>query len=140
MQSDTWVEKAGFRSNRSGFLILSDKSIFDPNSFDRAIRSTHPVEKLEFFYGIRGPNFSIEQIFEALSTPLSTRSSHTAAAWTHLSYWVGCSTAAAAALLLLLLLLTAQHLLDPRGGQEGVFRIFSPAILQRAQNLQIRSD
>ena len=35
MQSEKWIEKAGFRlETKSGFLILLKKSFSDPNFFD----------------------------------------------------------------------------------------------------------
>ena len=66
MQSDRWIEKGGFRSEtKSSILTQSKKCLFDPNFFDRAIRSTHPVEKIDFFKVMCGSHCSIERIFEA---------------------------------------------------------------------------
>ena len=63
MQSDRWIEKGDFRSEtKSGILKQSKKCLFDPNFFDRAIRSAHPVETLDFFNGMRGPDCLIEEI------------------------------------------------------------------------------
>ena len=38
---------------------------FDPIFFDRALRSAHPVEKVDFFNGMRGSDCSIEELFQA---------------------------------------------------------------------------
>ena len=66
MQSDRWIEKGGFRSEtKSSILTQSKKCLFDPNFFDRATRSTHPVEKIDFFKVMCGSHCSIERIFEA---------------------------------------------------------------------------
>ena len=49
MQSDTSIEKVGFRSETiSGFLATLKKTFYK-YFFDRPIRSTHPVDKVEFF-------------------------------------------------------------------------------------------
>ena len=42
-------------------LTQSDKWPFDPNFFDRAIRSAHPVEKDDFINGMRGSDCSIKK-------------------------------------------------------------------------------
>ena len=66
MQSDRWIEKGDFRSKtKSGILTQSKKRLFDPNFFDRAIRSSHIVEKVGFFRRMRGSDCSIENLFEA---------------------------------------------------------------------------
>ena len=93
MQSDRWIGKGSFRSEtKSGILTLSKKCLFDPNFFDRAIRSAHPLEKVftfstgcadriarsktflkptaslttpYFFDGMCGSDCSIEKVFEA---------------------------------------------------------------------------
>ena len=63
MQSDWWIEKGGFRSEtKSGILTQSKKCLFDPNFFDRAIRSAHPVEQVYFFDEMCGSNCSIEKV------------------------------------------------------------------------------
>ena len=65
MQSDRWIEKGDFRSNtKSCILTQSKKCFFDPNFFERAIRSAHPVEKIEFFNGMHGSDCSIKKVFE----------------------------------------------------------------------------
>ena len=65
-QSDRWIEKGDFRSKtKSCILTQSKKCLLDPNVFDRAIRSAHPVEKVDFFNGMRGSNRSLEKVFEA---------------------------------------------------------------------------
>ena len=46
-------------------LTQSKKCLFDPIFFDRAIRSAHPVEEVDFFNGMRGSDCSIEKVFEA---------------------------------------------------------------------------
>lgn len=43
--------------------ILWKNSIFGPTCFDRAIRSTHPVEKLEMFDGMLGSDVSTHRAF-----------------------------------------------------------------------------
>ena len=43
----------------------SKKRLFDSNTFDRAIRSTHPVEKVDFFNGMHGSDCSMENVLEA---------------------------------------------------------------------------
>ena len=56
-------------------LTQSKKWPFDPNCFDRAIRSAHPVEKDDFIDGMRGSDCSIKKLFEAkprLSPPQKT--------------------------------------------------------------------
>ena len=54
MQWERWIEKGDFRSKtKSCILTQSKKCLFDPNFFDRAIRSAHPVEKVDLFNGIR---------------------------------------------------------------------------------------
>ena len=66
MKSDWWIEKGDFRSKtKSCILTQSKKCLFDPNFFDRAIQSAHPVEKVEFFNGMHGADCSIEKVFEA---------------------------------------------------------------------------
>ena len=66
MQSDRWIEKGGFRSEtRSGILRQSKKFLFNPNLFDRAIGSAHPVEKVYFFNGMYGSDRLIENVLEA---------------------------------------------------------------------------
>ena len=66
MQSDRWIEKGDFPSKtKSCNLTQSKKCLFDPNFFDRAIRSAHPVEKVDFFNGMPGSDCSIEKLFEA---------------------------------------------------------------------------
>ena len=66
MQSDRWIEKGGFRSEtRSGILRQSKKFLFNPNLFDRAIGSAHPVEKVYFFNGMCGSDCLIEKVLEA---------------------------------------------------------------------------
>ena len=66
MQSDRWTEKGDFRwETKSVVLKQSKKCLFDPIFFDRAIRSAHPVEKVDFFNGMRGSDCSIEKLFEA---------------------------------------------------------------------------
>ena len=66
MQSDRWIEKGDFRSNtKSCILTQSKKCFFDPNFFERAIRSAHPVEKTDVFNGMYGSDSSIEKVFEA---------------------------------------------------------------------------
>ena len=42
-----------------------EKVPFRPRFCDRAIRCAHPVEKVDFFYGMRGSDYSIEKLFEA---------------------------------------------------------------------------
>ena len=67
LQSDRLIEKCDFRSEtKSGILTQSKKCLFDPIFFDRALRSAHPVEKVDFFNGMRGWDRSIEKLFEAL--------------------------------------------------------------------------
>ena len=62
VQSDRWIETGDFRSEtKSGILTQSKKFLFDPNFFDRATRSAHPVEKVDFFNGMRGSDCSIEK-------------------------------------------------------------------------------
>ena len=66
MQSDRWIEKGDFRSKtKSCILPQSKKCLFDPNFFDRAIQSAHPVEKVDFFNGMRGSDCQMEKLFEA---------------------------------------------------------------------------
>ena len=48
-----------------GILTQSQKSLFDSNIFDRAIRSAHPVEMVDFFNGMCGSDRSFEKVFEA---------------------------------------------------------------------------
>ena len=43
---------------KSGILPQSKKCLVDPFFFDRAIRSAHPVEKVDFFNGMRGSDCS----------------------------------------------------------------------------------
>lgn len=80
-----WIEQAGFLSEtNSDFLILLKNNRGDPNSFDRAIGSTHPVEKLEVFFKMRGSSFSIEKglkLTVSLIPALKPWSYHTAAAY-----------------------------------------------------------
>ena len=38
---------------------------FDPNFFDRTMRSAHPVKNVDFFNGMRGSDCSIEKLFQA---------------------------------------------------------------------------
>ena len=103
MQSDRWIEKGDFPSKtKSCNLTQSKKCLFDPNFFDRAIRSAHPVEKVDFFNGMRGSDYSIEKLFEAhCISHHSTK--HTSTPYN--SSDVGL-TATVLLLLLLLLLLT----------------------------------
>ena len=99
MQSDRWIEKGGFRSEtKSGIITQSKKCLFDPNFFDRAIRSAHRVEKVDFFNGMRGSDCSIKKVFEAL------RISHHPTKHTITPY--NSSDAGLTATVLLLLLLT----------------------------------
>ena len=65
MQWDRWIKKRDFRSETKPGIRQSKKSLFDPIFFDRAIRSAHPIEKVDFFDGIRGSVFSIAKVFEA---------------------------------------------------------------------------
>ena len=66
MLSDRWIEKGEFRSEtKPGILTQSKKCLFDPNFFDRAIRSAHPVEKVDLFNGMHGSDCSIEKVFES---------------------------------------------------------------------------
>ena len=63
MQSDRWIEKGDFRSEiKWGILMQSKNCLLDPIFFDRAI---DPVEKVDFFNGMRGSDCSIEKVFEA---------------------------------------------------------------------------
>ena len=77
MQSDRWIEKGDFRSKtKSCILTQSKRHPFDPNFFDRAIRSAHPVEKVGFLNGMRGSDCSIEKKIKpttSLTTPENTR-------------------------------------------------------------------
>ena len=66
MQSDRWIKKGDFRSEtKSGILTRPKTCFFDPNLFDRTIRSAHPVEKVNFFNGMRQSDCSIDTVFEA---------------------------------------------------------------------------
>ena len=66
MQSDRWIAKDDFRSETKwGILTQSKKCLFDRNFFDRAIRSAHRVEKVDFFNEMRESDCSIEKVFEA---------------------------------------------------------------------------
>ena len=102
MQSDWWIEKGGFRSEtKSGILTQSKKCLFDPNFFDRAIRSAHPVEKIDLFNGMCGSDCSIERVFEV------HRISHHPTRHTITPYNI--SDAGLAAIMLLLLLRTTRR-------------------------------
>ena len=101
MQSDRWIEKGDFRSEtKSGILTQSKKCLFDPKFFDRAIRSAHPVEIVDFFNGMRGSDCSLKKVFEA------HRISHHPRIHTITLYDSSDASLAVAVLLLLLLLLT----------------------------------
>ena len=66
LQSDRWIEKGDFRSKTKSCIVTeSTKCLFDPNFFDRAIRSAHPVEKVDFLNGMHGSDCSFENVFEA---------------------------------------------------------------------------
>ena len=79
LQSDRWIEKGDFRSEtKSGIVTQSQNFLCDPIFFDGAIRSAHPVEKVDFFNagcadriarlfqrGMRGSDCSIKKLFEA---------------------------------------------------------------------------
>ena len=66
MQWERWIEKGDFRSKtKSCILTQSKKCLFDPDFFDRAIRSAHPVEKVDLFNGMHGSDCSIEKVFES---------------------------------------------------------------------------
>ena len=83
-----------------GILTQSQKSLFDSNIFDRAIRSAHPVEIVDFFNGMRGSDCSLKKVFEA------HRISHHPRIHTITLYDSSDASLAVAVLLLLLLLLT----------------------------------
>ena len=78
-QSDRWIEKGGFRlETKPGIPTpASKKCLSDPNFFDRAIRSAHSVEKIDFFNGMCGSDFiarSKKLLYptESLTTPQDT--------------------------------------------------------------------
>ena len=73
------------------------------NFFDRAIRSVHPVEKVDFFNGVHGSDWLIEKVFEA------HRISHHPRKHTITPYDSSDPGLTATLLLLLLLLLTASQ-------------------------------
>ena len=83
MQSDRWIEKIDFRSKiKSCILTQWKKSLFDPIFFDRAIRSAHPVEKLDFSDRMCEPHCSTEKYLKStasLTTPHNIRPHHTTA-------------------------------------------------------------
>ena len=96
-----------FRSKtKSCILTQSKKCLFDPNFFDRAIRSAHPIEKVDFFNGMRGSDGSIEKHFEA------HRISHHPTKHTNTPY--NSSDAGLTAIVLLLLLLLLLPTTTPR--------------------------
>ena len=65
-QSDRWIEKGDFRSKTKLCIPTQSKEcLFDTIFFDRAIRSAHPVEKVDFFNGMHGSDCSIEKVFDA---------------------------------------------------------------------------
>ena len=77
MQSDRWIEKGVFRSKtKSCILTQSKKRPFDPNFFDRAIRSGHPVEKSTFSTGRADRIARSKKFFKptaSRTTPQNTR-------------------------------------------------------------------
>ena len=97
MQSDRWVEKGDFRSKtKSCILTQSKKCLFDPNIVDRAIRSAHPVEEIDFFNEMHGSNCSIENVLEAHRISHHPRK-HTTTPYTSSDAGLTATAAAAAA-------------------------------------------
>ena len=101
MQSDRWIEKDEFRSEtKLGILTQSENRLFDPNVFDRAIRSAHPVQNVDVFDGMRGSDCSIAKMFfkptTSLTSPKNTQS-HPTLADARLTAILAAATAAAAA-------------------------------------------
>ena len=69
------------RPNRA-FLLRSRKSVFDPNFFDRAMRSAHPVEKVGILRGCADRIARSKKFLKptaSLTTPQTTRSHPTTA-------------------------------------------------------------
>ena len=64
-----WKGAISDRRRKWGIFLRSRYTAFSvPIFFDRAIRSAHTVEKVDFFSGMRGSDCSIEKLFEAHRT------------------------------------------------------------------------
>ena len=83
------------RPNRA-FLTQSKNCLFDPNFFDRAIKSAHPLENVDFFNGMRGSDCSIAKNFEAHRISHHPRK-HTITPYNSSYAGLGATAAAAAA-------------------------------------------
>ena len=105
------------RPNRA-FLRSRKSAFFDPNFFDRAIRSTHPVEKVDFFNGMHESDCPIETVFEAHRISHRPRK-HTIAPYNSSVAGLTATAAAAAAVLALATLHEFQRHNRDDEGDEG---------------------
>ena len=102
-----WKGAISDRRRKWGIFLRSRYTAFSVTIFfDRAIRSAHTVEKVDFFSGMRGSDCSIEKLFEAHRTSHHPRK-HTITPYN--SSDAGLTASILLLLLLLLLLLTASQ-------------------------------
>ena len=94
------MDRKGRFQTKSSILTQSKRCLFNPNFFDRAIRSTHPVEKVDFFNGMHESDCPIETVFEAHRISHRPRK-HTIAPYNSSVAGLTATAAAAAAVLAL---------------------------------------
>ena len=106
MQSETWIKKAGFRSETIGFLMQLKKRLFNPRFFDYDFQLGQTVENTWIFDPTRQSDSCIEKVREV---PPHTRTSITHPKTRHTARPHTTTWATLPWLLSLLLLLAASH-------------------------------